>query len=367
MKYLRFPFLLLNVFTVLLLWITAFCSTVSPNTFGWLALSGYAFPFLFIACLVFIALWIFFKKRFCLISIVGLLAVYQPALTYCPLNSSSSAEESSDSLITLLSYNTCDWGNDKAAPVNEMSKDERTKTIIEFLKEKNADILTMQESPLADKAKPLIDFYQYSDTTRGSGDKSVHITLFSKYPILRKESIDLESSAAVGAFWLDVNGREIIVINAHLESMHFTINERENFSTMVHGNQNNRDSIRSTSHTIIGKIYSASKKRARQAEKIAEFIERHRDIPIIIAGDFNDIPNSYVHHTISELLTDCYTSTAFGPGYTFKHFGMRARIDNIMCNNYFTPSDCHIIKDISLSDHQPITCKLKVVDKPVDN
>ena len=111
------------------------------------------------------------------------------------------------------------------------------------------------------------------------------------------------------------------------------------------------------------------KKGIQLAPQLESFIKQHADTPIILAGDFNDIPNSFVHHTIVNSLkndgqgvsfTDCYQETGFGPGYTFKHFGIRERIDNIFCSSHFTPYNCHIVKDIKVSDHQPITCKLKI-------
>ena len=359
---------LINVAIVLGLWATGFSDFLSPNVFGWLSLMGYAFPLFIIATIAFLFVWVVVKKSSLLISVIGLLVAYHPITLYCPINSSTAEADLPDSLITVLSYNSSNWGNLTTSPDKVSTPEEKVNKITDMIKQVDADIIALQESPLSDDAKPITSMYQYADTICSPNKNGVVITLLSRYPILKKENLNIESKSNVcGAFWLDVNGKEVIVLNAHLEVMHFSMEERSQFSTIVHGNQKDRDSIRSTSHTLIGKIYRSTKIRARQAERIEEFIKEHHDIPIIIAGDFNDIPQSYVHNTIVNALDeydseikDCYAATAFGPGYTFKHFGIRVRIDNIMCSEHFTPYNCHIINNINTSDHLPVTVKLNV-------
>lgn len=376
MKYLCLPFIVLNILAVLLLWAAALFSTLNPNTYGWLSLSGYALPFIALLNVAFIALWIFIKKRFVLISVAGLLAAYSPITLYCPLNTSTADADLPDSLITVLSYNTSNWGDWETSPDKQSTAEEKLQTIRDFLKQNNPDIVFLQESPLNEKATSVTSAYQYVDTVACKKSRlGVVLTLLSKYPIIKKENLNIESKAnACGAFWINFHGREVILINTHLEVMHFSMKERKQLSTIVHGNQKDRDSIRNTSQTLIGKIYNSTKIHAVQAEQIAQFISRHRDTPIILAGDFNDIPNSYAHKTIlgafsadssslwnsDEDGTDCYATTGFGPGYTFKHFGIRERIDNIMCSRHFTPYNCTVVKYITISDHQPIVCKLKI-------
>ncbi|MBQ5335289.1 MAG: endonuclease/exonuclease/phosphatase family protein [Oscillospiraceae bacterium] len=378
MKYLRLPFIVINVLTVLLMWVAALCGTMSPHVVGWLSLGGYVFPLLFMVCVAFMLFWVFVKKRFLLISFIGLVAVYKPALTYCPLNTASSEHSpiggDGGGPLTILTFNACDWGNDKSMPDSTLTKADKKQKMISQLIEMDADILFMQEATLRGNEEALSRHYQYCDTLKGIRENSVCLTLYSKYPIKRKEKIPLQSTAAAGAFWLDIDGREVIALDMHLESMHLSMNDRKRFSTMVHGEDKNRDSIRSTSQTIVGKIYQATRKRADQAEQVADFITRHSDMPLLLCGDFNDLPISYTHDTILKALNtgksslggnegdaeghDCYTATAMGPGYTFKRFGMRVRIDNIMCSRHFTPINCHIVKNITLSDHLPLICQL---------
>ena len=373
MKVRRIPIytlIIINVAVAIGLLLTGYAEYLNPNTFGWISLAGYALPLFIIATIAMMLIWVFIKKRYILISFIALIAAYQPVTLYCPINTATADGDLPDSLITVLSYNSSNWGNLVTSPDKISTPEEKESIIAEMVKQVNADIIVMQESPLKKNSVSTTDMYQYADTLVAPRKNGITLTLFSRYPIKKKEHINIESKGnACGAFWIDMDGREVIVINTHLEVMHFSMKERTELSTIVHGNQKDHDSIRTTSHTLIGKIYNSTKKRAKQAETIAAFIKQHADTPIILAGDFNDIPNSFVHHTIVNSLkndgqgvsfTDCYQETGFGPGYTFKHFGIRERIDNIFCSSHFTPYNCHIVKDIKVSDHQPITCKLKI-------
>ena len=110
---------------------------------------------------------------------------------------------------------------------------------------------------------------------------------------------------------------------------------------------------------LLGKVSKAMVKRSRQAEAVHHYIESHRRYPIIVCGDFNDTPISYVRRTIASGLTDCYVETGCGMGITFNQRGLSFRIDNIMCSSHFKPYGCYVDDEISVSDHNPVICWLE--------
>ena len=111
------------------------------------------------------------------------------------------------------------------------------------------------------------------------------------------------------------------------------------------------------------KLAEASKIRAPQAGKVATYIRHHSHYPIIVCGDFNDNPLSYVHHTIAEGLTDCFVATGNWPGWTFNHNRIRVRIDHILCSKDIVPYQCRVDSKINVSDHHPVSCWLKIRPK----
>lgn len=350
---------------VLGLLLTGYAGILNPREWSWLSLAGYAFPIFLALTLGGLILCVFVKKRLVFIPFIGLLLGYYPVTLYCPVNIQKKAPEGA---ITLVSFNTFSWSRGES---NE-GENVRPNPMVKYLQDCNADIICLQEAPLRADIKEDIDQLltkrlAYTDTILGRSHSSV--LLLSRYPIVKKQLIPYETAGNIsGAFWIDVKGREVIVVVNHLQTMGFSMNERKAFGDMVHGKQENTEEMKSTSRTIVGKILDASRIRSSQADSLALFIRTHCDKPIIVCGDFNDIPQSYTYRTISNPgkgvngkdieMIDCYRATAFGPGFTYGHFGMRVRIDNILCTSHFTPYECNVDKSMGLSDHYPISCKL---------
>lgn len=345
-----------HVITALGLLYTGYAAYLNPRTFGMAALAGYALPLFIVLSLLSLAVAAFTYKRHLIVPFAALLMAYGPVTLYCPYNRSAQAPEEA---ITILSYNTHNWGIGESKDKEQSSGRE----VAEYIAESDADIVCLQESALRENEREDIEqilykVYQYYDTVICAN--RMQLTLFSHFPIKHKQAIDYESKGnGSAAFWLDVRGREVIVINNHLQSMGFSIEERNKFSEIVHGHN---DSIKETSKTIIGKLLDATRQRVPQAKTVAAFVKEHHNTaegrPVIVCGDFNDIPHSYVHHTIGSGLTDCYQKTAAGPGYSFARYGMRVRIDNVMCTQDIEPYGFRVDYSISASDHFPIVGQL---------
>ena len=54
------------------------------------------------------------------------------------------------------------------------------------------------------------------------------------------------------------------------------------------------------------KIKKAFKRRAIQADELHAFINKQTK-PVILCGDFNDLPNSYAVNTISKNMKDAFS------------------------------------------------------------
>lgn len=358
-KTLYVPLLVINALVVLGLWLTGFGGTLNPTTWPHLGVTGYAFPMLLLLTLAFLAFWVFVKLRFVLVSIVGLLIAYQPVTLYCPINILTDTPEWDDKTLTLITFNTCEWGEGHAI-TDEESKQHGAENTVAYLLEKDADIVCIQEGHQTEKTAELDKRYPYHDNIippNGAAD----IMIYSRFPIIRKEVLDLESKAnSAGAFWLRVKGKELIVLNCHLETMGISMDERQEFGQLVHGDKDS--GRRSFSRSIFDKIRYAAQVRAPQAEKVAQFARMHSQTPVIVCGDFNDIPQSYTHRTIAKELTDCYQAVGRGPGFTYRHsnFGIMARIDNMLCSEQLTPVMCYVDNSVHTSDHYPIVARIKM-------
>ncbi len=366
MKFAKLPIIILiilNVISVVGLLVTGYSHILSPINWPYLSLMGYFFPVFLFLNGFFLALWVFVNWRYLIIPVLGFIAAYQPLSLYCPFFTSSSVDEptelsSSQTKLTIISYNTCDWGN------YDKTDENRKENIIEYIASQNPDIACFQESALNDKIKDIIKDYmpemKYSVTMKSSSEKGELISFLSKYPIKQQKNLEIPSKAnAAGAIWVDVNGKQLLVINCHLETQSMSVGEKERFSKLVHGVANGeveKDSMKSGSKYYLKKLSASAQKRTPQAELIAEFIKENSDISTIVCGDFNDIPLSYTHYVISKGLKDCYKERGRGFGFSYCHNAMRVRIDHILCTSDITPLKCWVDNEVKSSDHYPIIC-----------
>ena len=338
-----------NVASILLMFLVGHADLLSPESFPRLSNIGLIFPAVLLTNFLFLIFWIFIKPRWVLLPLLGFIICYGPVRRYTPFNLPKDPPKGS---IKVLSYNVwlyAGWENR-----------DKPNEILEYIAGQNADIVCLQESQENEVGSVQVDsilnpIYQYKDTAQHEGGDMM--TIFSKYPIIAKEHIDYESKGNMScAFWVKIKGRQVIVINNHLETTDLTMDEKERFRRMMKGDM---DDAPQTSKWLVNHLGEQTKKRAPEADAVARYIAFHKGTPMIVCGDFNDSPLSYCHRVISRDLTDCYTATGNGPGISYHKSRIFVRIDNIMCSEDFKPYGCKVDDSIKNSDHYPIMCWLK--------
>ena len=275
---------------------------------------------------------------------------------YIPLHGNSTPPKGA---IKIVSYNVCTFGGN-------FKYEHAFDTIFNYLKAQNADIVCLQE----DSHKTLPDYeryYPYNDTVQLSGPSTVgynYSGIHSRFPILKKERIIFSSKTnGSTAYYLNIHGDTVIIINNHLESSHLSKNDRNRYEEMIKGGMETDTAKAETAH-LIRKLTEAMVIRAVQADQVHSYVEQHKQYPIIVCGDFNDTPISYTRRQMAEGLTDCYVETGRGPGVSFNRRGFNFRIDHMMCSSHFKPYACKIDDKMDASDHYPLLCWLKMREKP---
>jgi endonuclease/exonuclease/phosphatase (EEP) superfamily protein YafD len=99
--------------------------------------------------------------------------------------------------------------------------------------------------------------------------------------------------------------------------------------------------------------------RARQARTVSTHI-RKCPYPVILCGDFNDTPNSYIYHLFGKQLNDSFTQAGFGISNTYNGFIPLFRIDYILYSNRFN-AIYYSRGSVDLSDHFPIVAVLETL------
>ncbi len=344
-----------NVVAVLLLIAVGYSDHLHPEDYPLLACVGMLFPFVAVANLVFIPIWVFLSWKRLLIPVIGFLLAYPAIRVYLPLHGKS---QPADDAICVVSYNVCTYGGN-------YKYDHAFDTIFTYLKDHQADIVCCQEDYFSKSKKKNRDFskyYPYNDTVMVAGTSARgynYIGIHTRFPILRREVILYHSQTNGSvAHFLQVGADTVIVINNHLESSHLTTDDRNRYQEMIQGDMK-RDTAKAETVLLLNKLSKGMVIRSAQADSIHRYVMLHKDYPIILCGDFNDTPISYVRRRMAEGLTDCYVESGHGLGISFSRRGFNFRIDNMMCSSHFKPVSAKVDHDMDASDHYPLLCWLK--------
>ena len=100
--------------------------------------------------------------------------------------------------------------------------------------------------------------------------------------------------------------------------------------------------------------------RAEQAEEVVGQIEKS-PYPVLLCGDFNEIPQSYAYYIISRGLQDAFKASGRGLGVTYNGRIPALRIDYVMAGPEFEVLG-HRIGRARFSDHYPVYGVVRLVE-----
>ena len=307
-----------------------------------------AFPYVFISLIiVFIVALIRFSSWSLLICLIGAGCSIPNLLrtfSFSPELETKNTEKS----ISLINYNVHYF--------NFFTED----NAMDYIKYCDADVVCLQEfachKSLIDKfSLPAIKLklikYPYSHIEFLGGNKNMKkgIATFSKYPIVKKEKIDMNSNnhGAINSY-IKIGKDTVQVINCYLESNRLTTKDKD-ITKWAKDNEPIKE--------IYHKLSDAAGKRRTQAEKV--IAKKNESIASIVCGDMNDVPSSFVYRRLRGDYKDAFLSLGKGLGNTFHEGIYNFRIDYIFFNNFVEPHLFSIDK-INKSDHYPILFKFEL-------
>jgi endonuclease/exonuclease/phosphatase family metal-dependent hydrolase len=100
---------------------------------------------------------------------------------------------------------------------------------------------------------------------------------------------------------------------------------------------------------------------AKQAEITRDVLDKS-PYPVIMTGDFNSVPSSYVSHKIRGILYDAFVEKGRWFGTSFPALSPTLRIDYIFTDPAFRVKQ-FVTPKLFLSDHFPVIADIEWVDK----
>ena len=352
-----FFFLVMRIVSVvvyLLTIIAAFGGRINPDYLTLPSLLCLAFPYLAILSIILIVFWALSRKIiFCALGIVTIIICLTPLSNTFPLGSRRTPSNDGE-IFKIISWNVLHTQDIR-------QEDYPGNRAIEYMIGSEADIICLTE--LRSFGKHEIP--HFSDTLRDSlfsaypyraGQKSSDIKVLSKYPVKRLDKIlmDVGGNCRFDFFKISFPHNELIVAMVHLFSFGLSEEER-NVVTEIKSVETAKSSMEELKGSIRTKLRTAFRKRAEDATTLRSVIDDiPMDIPLIVCGDFNDVPTSWTYNIVrGDDLRDAYSETNFGPGITYNLHAFYFHIDQMFYRGPIEAIDLTIGK-INSSDHYPL-------------
>jgi endonuclease/exonuclease/phosphatase family metal-dependent hydrolase len=369
-KFAKRILVLLNVLLGILFLLACCNAFLHPDRWWFVALLAFIFPLLLIILLIFIVFWLFVSPRFALISAICLITGWQNIHAFFGFSlAGHDFKHKNPAHLRIMTWNVRRW--DEFSMKKNGSSGHRL-PMLTLVEKQNADILCFQEfyEPL-DSAKSNIRYirnnlgYPYFFFSRDyhspANKYETGVIIFSKYPIVGRiqahfSNDSLHKTESLIAADIDVNGKTIRVFTTHLQSVLFKTKDFRNVEII----QNAQDSIVEASRSLVKKLKNALGLRGYQADTVRKRLDSS-PFPLVICGDFNDVPNSYSYFHIRGNLQDAFIAKCFGIGRSYKQISPTLRID------YILPSkDFRVIQSMKLSspysDHNAMLTDLQLQD-----
>ncbi len=348
-----YTLLALNVVAALALGFASISVFISPERLWVAAIFGMAYPYFLVINLIFIVLWILIKPKFALLSVLIILAGYNQIGNYLRF----SGRETQEKGIRIISYNVKYFTGNSQFP-NKENADH----ILDYLRQKNADIICLQEVRLnkrqifdiSNNKIPLISHMQLAHTSHAGGQ----LTL-TRYPIVYMGEIRFKNSGNMIIYTdMLIENDTVRVYNCHLQSYRLQPTEINSIDSMQFSYQpKNKEKIMELGL----KFKDAIIKRAEQAAALREHLNKCR-YPVIVCGDFNDTPVSFTYRMVRGDLKDSFIESGKGTANTYNGKLPSFRIDYILHSDNFESYNFEV-SSLNHSDHYPISCDLLTVKK----
>ena len=360
-------FIIANVSVAMLFLLGCYAEWIFTKELWFIGLFTIAAFYLLIILFLFFIFWLSVRSKWSLLFFIILTAGWRHIIKIIPLRTSAEfALQKQNNAVRLMSWNVAQFDilNYKKDPSIHHN-------MIDLINHYQPDIACFQEMVAADSVIDLnnsyyrkysfysiVDFeislhfadeyYSYNWKENYLNNQHFGIIIFSKYPIINRHTITTYPNDYNSIFqYVDiVKATDTLrVFNIHLQSLKFT---PVNLQYIDNPTIESESDIQNSKNIIV-KLKKGFLRRQSQADRIKEEIDKS-PYPVIVCGDFNDVPNSYAYEKIGSGLQNAFEKKGAGLGRTFSGIASTLRIDNIFVDPKYQVNQFVSVSK-KLSDH----------------
>ena len=342
-KYFSFMMLIVSFLLRIFTRVGLFGGDVQPAGNTARAMLVYALPLLIAANVVFLIYWLIrLRFHWALMPLITLLCCIPYTGTIFQFGST---DEKADvkAGIKFATYNVARFSGETTGFIAQ--------DILSEMKRQKVDIVCFQEYNDFSGDRKNSDSYKdyFPHSAFGNND----MVIYSRYPIVNKKNIDFEQTNN-SAMWVEVNVNDNIyrVYNVHLETTGIN-------SALHQASKMAKKGVEVQGNALVNAIYGGYTlgmiARSGQANMLAMDM-RESEAPVIVCGDFNDVPYSYVYNTMLGDKIDGFKECGSGFMYTYRG-DKKVRIDYIF-HDKGLEGISYYKKELSYSDHYPVFMRI---------
>jgi endonuclease/exonuclease/phosphatase family metal-dependent hydrolase len=356
----------INIFVVLLYLSACLIPILPAGEFWIIAVLGLIFPFVFLIVAGFLIGWLIARSKWFILSLTAIILSWQQVSVIPGLSPKREfVLPKPNNTLRVLSWNLSSWGTTVKSKKMIANYWPLTTSLI---LNQQADVLCFQE--FWDKHDPdsrisnIRAFkalgYPYSyfvTSTLDNRNLNIGVVIMSKYPITNTAEFSYgKEHFAEHLIYADIefNQQKVRIFTTHLQSVRF---DDEEYIALRKIKQTDRSGFKD-SKTIGRKLRNAYQYRGTEADFVNQKI-KESPFPVIITGDFNDVPNSYTYFKIKGDLQDAFLKKGTGLGRTYQYLSPTLRIDFILASKTFRVDQFNRII-APYSDHYPIVTDLSL-------
>ncbi len=345
--------MIMNIIISLMTIVAYFATDVSPEV-NWRApFVGYTIPIFLVLQFLFMLIWGFRSKpSHLLLPLATILVGFKHLRATLAINVSPDVVHHD---LKVVSYNIRMMQG--YGLVRDRTKEE-AKAMVTWLQGTDADIICLQE--YYNNAKRFgFDFeeqmqevgfkYRYFSEARRTYwvQGQLGMIIYSKFPIVGHKTLHKSDGPNNQIMYADVKTRKgiIRVYDVHLHSLQ--LKERE-LNTKGGG-----EKIKQNAKSVGSKLRHGFLERTQQVRLLDSNI-KSSPYPVIVCGDYNDLPYSYTYTTFRKHLDNAFEEAGSGFDFSFNGKIPFLRIDNQFCSPSFRVLNFETWDQVGLSDHFPI-------------
>ena len=346
-------FIILNIVAVALLLLSTISGVVSPSKNAYISLLSYGYFYFLLLNLFFILVWLFFRRKEFLISLVAILVRF----TFLPihiqlggtqeLGDAEFADIDSTTVVRLMTFNTHGFhGVD-----DSLVADSGALHFVKIVRENQPDVMCLQEffSPGKVRVIDSLERMGYKHH-HNVGKGTMGSVIFSKLPF---DFVGETGSST--KFFVDVvkGSKTFRLFCVHLTSYQMVGTDAEALERLAHG------TVDSATELTAKKLVHTQRMHETEWKEVLLPKIKESPYPVILAGDFNDPPSSYLYQKAQKVLEDSFVEQGRGLGTTYHGPFPAFRIDYVLHSDTIKALTYKRIKS-DISDHYPVVVDLKL-------